>query len=280
MILRIRQNLIRSGAAGALLLACSTALAITPDELQKELARPNPPTVIDVRPVELFSQGHIHNAINIPASLCPQKTLPRLGRVIVYGDGFTGAEQKALDALNAKPGIQTELLAGGYSAWETEQRATTGNRGLSPEKVQYITYAQLKDTTSNVVLVDLRKQPAAKKKSAGDAAKGASEEAPAPLTDLATAFPGKPVTQSPHQLPAKANGKAAAAPGTPPLLVLIDNGDGSAQETARQLRAQGNTRVLILAGGEAIIARQGERGLQRAGSSPENFNNALSGATK
>src|SRR2546423_10575080 len=109
MTLRIRQKLIRSGAAGAFLLACATAPAITPEELQRELAKAHPPTVIDVRALELFTQGHINGAINIPASLCAQKTLPRLGRVIVYGDGFNDAEKKALEALNAKPGIHAEL---------------------------------------------------------------------------------------------------------------------------------------------------------------------------
>src|SRR5437764_1212861 len=127
MTLRIRQKLIGSGVAGAFLLACATALAITPEELQRELARPNPPTVIDVR-----------------------------------------------------------------------------------------------------------KDPAQRKKTTGSDAKAASEENLVPLTDLSVAFPGKPITKSPHQLPAQSKGKAAAAPATPPILVLIDNGDGSAQDTARE----------------------------------------------
>jgi rhodanese-related sulfurtransferase len=268
MTLRIRQKLIRVGAGAALLLAAAVARAITPAELERELAAPNPPTVIDVRATEVFSAGHINNAINVPASLCAQKTLPRLGRVIVYGDGFGDAEKKALEALNAKPGIQAELLAGGYSAWETEQRTTTGNRGLNPEKPQYVTYAQLQDTMSNVVLVDLRKAPA-KKKTAGSNAKASQDEA-GPLTDLTKAFPGKPITTSPHALPE--NSAKAAATAAPPILVLIDNGDGTALQTARELKAQGNTRVVILAGGELTIARQGQRGSQRNGLGLENFN--------
>jgi hypothetical protein len=71
-----------------------------------------------------------------------------------------------------------------------------------------------------------------------------------------------------------------AASGAAPILVLIDNGDGVAQKTARELRAQGNTRVVILAGGEMTIARQGERGSQRTGLSLENFNKAITGAAK
>ena len=270
MILRYRKTLIHSCAAAASLLSCVAALAITPDELQRELAKPNPPTVIDVRAVELFTNGHINGAINIPASLVPLKTLPKLGRVVVYGDGISSADKQAVDALNAKPGIKAELLAGGYSAWETDQRDTTGNRGLNPERTPFITYQQLQETTNNVVLVDLRKPQTPKKKLLGADAKAASQEPEQPLTDLASAFPGKPVTKSTHQLPAAANGKAAAS-STPPIFVLIDNGDGVAQETARQLRAQGNTRVVVLTGGELTIARQGQKGSQRTGLNLENL---------
>jgi rhodanese-related sulfurtransferase len=274
MTLSIRSFLIRASALGVSLLGCTAAFAITPDALQQELAKANPPTVIDVRAVELFSQGHVDGAINIPASLVPLKKLPRLGRVVVYGDGLSDDETKAVAALNAKPGIQAELLVGGYAAWETDVRATTGKRGLSPEKAKYITYAQLQATTGNVVLVDLRTEPAAKKKQSSTGS--VSQDAPAPLTDLTKAFPGKPITKSPQNLPQAANGKAASA--GPPILVLIDNGDGVAQKTARDLRAQGNTRVVILAGGELTVARQGERGSQRTGMNVSDFNKAITGA--
>jgi rhodanese-related sulfurtransferase len=270
MIRRFRKTLVRAGAGTASLLSCAALLAITPDELQRELAKSNPPTVIDVRAVELFTQGHINGAINIPASLVPLKTLPKLGRVIVCGDGISSAAKNAVDALNAKPGINAELLVGGYSAWETDQRSTTGNRGLNPERTPFITYQQLQETTNNVVLVDLRKPQTPNKKASAADSKAASQEAEQPLTDLASAFPGKPVTKSTQQLPKAANAKAAA-PSTPPILVLIDNGDGIAQETARQLRAQGNTRVVILTGGELTIARQGQKGSQRTGLNLENL---------
>ena len=269
MIRRIRPTLVRSAAGAAALLTCAAALAITPEELRKELGKANPPTIIDVRAAEIFTQGHIAGAINIPASLVPQKTLPKLGRVIVYGDGFNNADKKAIEALNTKPGIKAEILEGGYSAWETEQGTTTGKRGLSPEKVQFVTYAQLLETTNNVLLVDLRKQPTPKKKTTNDA-NGVAADEPAPLTDLSKAFPGKPIATSPHQVAQQAKNKAAS-PGAQPILVLIDNGDGTAQKTAAELRAQGNKRVVILAGGELTIARQGQKGSQRTGMSLENF---------
>ncbi|HEX7863033.1 MAG TPA: rhodanese-like domain-containing protein [Verrucomicrobiae bacterium] len=266
----------RALAAIALTLGSLAAFAISPEELRRELSEGKPATIIDVRTGQLFKDGHIPNAINIPASLCPQKTLPRLGRVIVYGDGFGDAEKQALEALNAKPGINAELLEGGYSGWQAAQGTTTGDRGLSPEKLPYVTYQQVQETTSDVVLVDLRKQPE-KKLSAASVNAPAQAAAPTALTDLAAAFPGKRVTKSAHKDPKQMSAKSVGVPQ--PIMVLIDNGDGTAQETARELRAQGNQRVVILAGGETAVARQGQRGLQRTGQNLENFNRAIRGSS-
>ena len=70
------------------------------------------PTIVDIRSGSDYTQGHIPNAINIPAKIIPRKPLPPLGPVIVYGDGIQkGITMKALDALNAKAGIQAEMLA-------------------------------------------------------------------------------------------------------------------------------------------------------------------------
>lgn len=275
MIRTMRPGTIRAGIAAMCLSAYTVATAISPEELQREFAEGKPPTIIDVRATGMYTQGHVPNAINIPASLCAQKTLPRLGRVIVYGDGFGNAEKEAVEALNAKPGIQAELLEGGYSAWEAAQGATTADRGLNPEKLQYVTYQQLQETTSEVLLVDLRKEPEPKGISA--AAVGASSK-PSSLTDLSKAFPGKPITKSPHRPPPQLGAKSVNR-SSGPIMVLIDNGDGTAQETARVLRAQGNTRIVILAGGETTVARQGERGLQRTGMNLENINKAITGGS-
>lgn len=275
MIRIVRQFSIRSAVAGAIAFACVSGRAISPEELQRQLADKNPPTVIDVRPLEVYRKGHVPGAINIPATLVPQKTLPRLGRVVVYGDGFGPEEGRALEELNAKPGINAELVEGGYSGWEAAKGATTGNRGLNPENIQYVTYQQLLDTTSNVVLVDLRKEPEPKEGRIGAASVNTNTPT---LTDLSKAFPGKRVTKSAHKQEKQLGAKAVSA-GQQPILVLIDNGDGTAQETARELRAQGNPRVLILAGGESAVARQGARGLQRAGQNLENFNNAIKGGS-
>jgi len=54
--------------------------------------------------------------------------------------------------------------------------------------------------------------------------------------------------------------------GLPALVILIDSADGAAQEAARALKAGGARRYAILAGGELILARHGQPGMQRAAS--------------
>jgi rhodanese-related sulfurtransferase len=62
--------------------------------------------------------------------------------------------------------------------------------------------------------------------------------------------------------------------GAPPLIVLIDSADGSAEALARLLKAGGSRRYAILAGGELSLARKGQPGLKRSGprSNPRNGN--------
>ena len=240
--------------------ACSAG-ALTVAGLNAQLAQGAKLTIVDVRSAALFTQGHIPGAINIPAALCSQINLPPLGKLVVCGAGLgrDAEETAAAAALARKPGISAEVLEGGYAAWESAQGLTTQARGLKPETLNYISYAQLKAAKPDgVVLVDLRHPPGANP--------NAATAAPAaqPLTDLAQAFPGFQVTQSPAS--AKPQIKSAGpGSGPPPLLVLIDNGDGTALEMARTLQGSGIKRYAILAGGELILARQGQPGLQRLG---------------
>ena len=46
------------------------------------------------------------------------------------------------------------------------------------------------------------------------------------------------------------------------VYVLIDRGDGSADITARQLKAAGIKRLVILAGGEETLVRKGQSEIQ------------------
>jgi len=237
------------------------AAGVTAADLQKQLAGGAKITVIDVRSPELYSQAHVPGAINIPASLCPLKNLPPLGKVVVYGDDL-GREavtmvEDAAAALGKKPGITVEVLQGGFAAWESAQALTTRASGMKSETFNYITYAELKAASpAEVVLVDLRKPPAPARASLAAGATAASQ----PLTDLSLEFPGMRLAKS---VPEKSS---LAQSGAPALVILIDSTDGAAQEAARALKAGGVRRYAILAGGELILARHGQPGLQRAAS--------------
>ena len=231
------------GMPAMLGLGCFNAPALAVSDLQKQLAGGARVTVVDIRSPSDFAQEHIPGAINIPASLCPLKKLPPLGRVVVCGDGL-GREniEAAAAALSAKPGMQVEILDGGFAGWKNTQAMTTRGAGFKRESFNYITYAQLKAVDPDkVVLYDLRKP-----------ARAASP----PLTDLNAEFPNRKQARSATEVAQKAT-------GTSPLVVLIDNGDGIAEQEARRLKISGVHNYVILAGGELILARHGQAGLQR-----------------
>jgi rhodanese-related sulfurtransferase len=233
---------------------------MTAANLQQQLAGGAKVVLIDVRIPTSFAQGHLPGAINIPASLCSQKRLPPLGRVVVYDDGLgrqgSGSLQAAAGALAQKPGITVDILEGGFAAWEAAHGLTTRGRGIHHETLNYITYAQLKaNNPSEVVLVDLRKTPAPPSSSSPQALASAAE----PPTDLGREFPGMAVAKSAADKALNSGG------GTPSLIVLIDSADGSAEAAARLLKAGGSRRYAILAGGELSLARKGQAGLQRSG---------------
>lgn len=235
------------------------AWALSPAEVQRRLDAGEKITLIDVRSASVYSKGHIPNALNVPASLVPLKGLPPLGAVVVYDEGLgVDVAKEAAAALNQKPGINAEVLEGGFAAWQAARSPTTAAGGVRQEEFPMITYDRLKESpVEDLVLVDLRQGAG----TARPLVRGATP----PLTDLQAEFPGARTTRSPFD--AVARPKAAGASADPPLLVLIDSGDGTAQAMSRALKGNGVTRFVILAGGEEIIARRGQSGLQRAAGS-------------
>jgi rhodanese-related sulfurtransferase len=235
--------------------------SITVGELQMQLTNKLAKvTVIDVRTPALFTRAHIPGAINIPASLCPQKNLPPLGNVVVCGEGLArGNTIAAAAALAAKTGLIVDVLAGGFAAWESAAEFTTRPGGMEPEAPNYITYSELKAANpGDTLLVDLRGR-------AGPASQTLWQESPRsaqpPLTDLAREFPGLSSTRTPFN---SARPLSLVSSAASPLLVLIDDGDGAAVTMARTLRGNGVKRYAILVGGEMILARHGQPGLQRS----------------
>jgi rhodanese-related sulfurtransferase len=238
--------------------------AVTVSDLQHELAKRDNLTVIDVRLPAYYARGHIPGAINIPASLCAIKQLPPLGQVVVCGDGFGRDDIAAAAALAAKPGIKPDLLIGGFAAWEGAHAQTTRHKGVQAETPHYISCLDLKALKpGEAVLVDMRQSPDGSQVSRKPAFAQAVQSKEA-LTDLAVEFPGFDISHSPFDKPPKT---AKIAAGVPPLLVLIDTGDGTARDMARTLEANGIKRYAILAGGELALDRHGQPGRQRSSSS-------------
>lgn len=248
---------------GILLLGANGASAMTAGALHALQDQGEPIALVDVREASLFQAGHIPNAINVPIWVLERKKLPPLGRVVVYGRGLGSEDMlKAVELLNAKPGIHAEILEGGYAAWKRLGGQTTQPAGLQEEVLEVVSYQGLQDVCKNeknMVLVDLRAKPSGTLSRQG-------EEEPQP-TSLAEKFPGSKVVSSPFDVAGvPGSGKLARQSDAPlPLMVLIDDGDGKAQEMARILKENGITRVVILAGGERILERDGAAGLQRMG---------------
>lgn len=240
---------------------------ITSEELQTMIGRQEGITIIDIRDNDAYMAGHIPGAINIPASLCPEKQLPPIGRVIVYGDGINESITKgAVVALNKKPGIGAEMLKGGIGRWEALNYNVTKRTGMMPENLPYISYQLLKAVVQNpeVVIVDLRNRE--KRQTEGDRPRKDSppiDEDKKGLTDLSKEFPHVRIIVSPFESDSSEEPLKAGNGGHNTLYVLIDNGDGAAEDMARRLKAAGIKQFFILAGGEEILERKGLPGQKK-----------------
>ena len=127
------------GVFFVLLITSGICFGISAEDLKGLMDRNEKITLIDVRENYLYGISHIPCAINIPARLCPVKTLPPLGHVIVYGGGLDeDAAMDAVNALNEKNGIQAELLEGGISRWEAVNFPSTRKNGMEEKRLRYI----------------------------------------------------------------------------------------------------------------------------------------------
>ena len=93
------------------------------------------------------------------------------------------------------------------------------------------------------------------------------------MTDLNQEFPGLKQVRSHAQA-------VQGVSGTPSLVVLIDDGNGDAEQEARLLKLGGTHNYVILAGGELILARHGQSGLQRSASAAPVLTQIAPGARK
>jgi rhodanese-related sulfurtransferase len=256
-----------------LLTAMTVSAAVTPEELNRRMNSGESLTLIDVRPTLDFAQGHIPGAINIPANALASRRLPPLGEAVIYSEGLGRLdEERVLEELNRKPGIRAEILSGGLAAWESVNLPTTAPKGLSRQEVPVITYQQLLSANPReMLLVDLR---------GGEEGRAAATDLRALLPHARLHRPSLGLEQTGRRSPPDAGSarreRQAGLVRDPVvqranpasyLIILIDDGDGSAVEAAEALRSQGNRRVVVLAGGEDILRRGGRSGLERSGSS-------------
>ena len=271
----------------------TTGFAITAQQLQEMLGRGEKVTVVDIRSNWAYAESHILGAINIPASVIAMKRLPPLGRVIVCGDGIrTDLTLQSLQALNAKTGIQADMVEGGFGAWDALNLPNTRKSGFGRERLRYLSYQELEKAAANnpdMVLVDLRRMSeedetaltgmqSISARRGGSVSQGTQEAMETDAsgivrgnkTDLSEKFPGLNTMKLTRKLrSAGKDGSVSTAPLASgkgnhhrKVYVLIDDGDGEAEKVAHRLQAAGIRRVVILAGGERILRREGCSGLK------------------
>lgn len=246
----------------SLLLVATSMQAATPEQLDTLVKSGAKVTIIDLRTSDEYQRSHIAGALHIPHQLIPGRRLPPLGRVVVYCDGL-GSTYAATSVaeLNAKPGIQAEALEGGYAGWKTYTNVTADTRHITPEQPLTITYEQLKATQGEgVVLVDVRKPQSATLSATGRPRVNLSSFRQRTLPKAGS------LTDPVARLKTLKN-RDSEFRRAPSLFVVVDDDHQAAMKTAGQIRAMGYHRVVVLAGGEEIIRRDGKSGLGRQGGS-------------
>lgn len=96
--------------------AYSGTSRITASELKSMLEKNEPVTIIDVRSLEEFNEGHIPGAVPV-GSAGDLKSLRYEGRVVLYCN--TGRRSEQALKLFAENGIPAVDLEGGIKAWES-----------------------------------------------------------------------------------------------------------------------------------------------------------------
>ena len=268
------------------LLVCTTPAlrAMTAAELSQKLKAGEDIHLIDLRPKSRFEAGSIPGAMCIPGTIITEKKLPPLAPAVIFDDGLGGTEVTAIAAaLNQRPGWKVEVLQGGFSAWIALSGAPqTSPAGLHAEQLHHITYENLAALKDDVVLVDLRpvdQQATGATSRAALGSKPSSSKAPDLVTDFCHKAPNRsyhrdlddfrkrfhPNDKSTRKQPGAKPDQTTSA--TPPLVVLIGSGDADSRDSVRKLRAEGFTRVLVLAGGDEAMLLEGRRGKGRVAGS-------------
>lgn len=279
----MKPSLVSTGLAAFLLHAGLSidARAITAADLSAKLAAGRVIHLIDLRPSARFETGTIPGAMSVPATIIREKKLPPLSPVVLFDDGLGKIDVAAIvSELNQRPGWRAEVLDGGFAAWQALANAPrTSANGLRGEDIQHITYQSLTSMKDPVVVVDVREvDPATTARTTTKAVLGkkpAQSATPDPVSAYCAKAGNRIYRRSlddlrrTHEPPAKTRSMPEPRPGkaapdnTPPLVVLVGAVGDNLRETARRLRSEGYTRVLILAGGDESILLEGKSGKGR-----------------
>ncbi len=245
------------------------AEGISPEALDAQLKAGEPLAVIDIRPGAEYQQNHIPGAMNIPARALNPSRVPASRALVLYDDGMGRSDAQAVVVkIRATGRTDVFWLKGGLAAWESAGKPGTAETGFSRDHVPAITYHRLIATKGkDVIVMDLRTAESPPEAGTVGLAGGTMESA---LTNLGSLLPGARVvrneTAKPGTIQIAGSSQASPLEGVDPaeeLIVVVDDGDGSGEALVRSLRAAGNRRVVLLAGGEEILKRQGRPGLER-----------------
>lgn len=133
---------------------------VSADELRRlQLADPTL-VLIDVRDAKAFSQGHIQNALNIPAPDVLSANLPHGGPIVIYcSEDPCSLTTDAAQTLTSSGYKEVSILEGGFGAWlakkypavtsETPRTAPIGRSSSTDE-----TRRKVQDGTA--LVLDLR----------------------------------------------------------------------------------------------------------------------------
>lgn len=253
-------------AATLVLSASGGVSAMTAQKLRSLLQDPaaEEVVVIDIRPRAAFARGHVPASLHIPVVGIEGRSIPPFGKVVVVGDGINSdVAARALGALNAKSGIEAELLDGGYPAWSASGGRTGGKPGLEPLYTPQISYDELLKVANEpkLVVVDLRGSDGGALTDLGALLPNARIVAPLRFERIEMDRSLNTRAGLDHQgvrkrgAPRWLQGQTLDESG---LYVLVDAGDGLMSErVARRMTARGLKRVYTLTGGERILQSGG-----------------------
>lgn len=94
---------------------------VTPEELKKRLDARQSYFVLDMRPKDIYDQGHVQGAVNLPLDQLEKfsEKIPAGARIITYGNSELEDFQAGVRLFDLGF-FSTEVLKGGYAGWKAK----------------------------------------------------------------------------------------------------------------------------------------------------------------